>query len=194
MKNKSTRREFLELNAALLTSTTFAASGVSLVHAASRRDKYRVFSKGRIASLTLKNRLVRSATAEGASPKGQMNKDGLTMYEHLAAGGVGMIITGHMVAVRGGDAHENQTHIDDDRYISTLREIADVVHHNGADCKLIAQLSHAGPNGMVDPIAASEMPGRPNGKKPRTLSITEISDLIAQYSAAVRQGSIRKTP
>lgn len=184
MKRKSTRREFLEFNAAVLAGATFASAGADRVHVASRRDKYRIFSEGRIAGLQLKNRFVRSATAEGASPEGRMNRDGLRIYEQLARGGAGLIITGHMVAVHGGDAHENQTHIDEDRYIDTVKKIADTVHHYGAGCRVVAQITHAGPSGIVDPVAASDMPARPSGKKPRVLSAGEVEDLIRQFAAS----------
>ena len=41
------------------------------------RRGYRVFAEGRIAGLRTANRLVRSATAESASPDGCMSADGL---------------------------------------------------------------------------------------------------------------------
>lgn len=189
MKRKSTRREFLQSNAALLACGGCTLSGTQLLQADSRRDNYLIFSKGRIASLQLKNRLVRSATAEGASPEGRMSQDGLSMYECLARGGTGLIITGHMVALHGGDAHENQTHIDDDRYIDALKQISGIVHKNGADCRIFAQLSHAGPNGIIDPVAPSDLPARPGGKKPRILSRAEIGDLIAGFAASIRRAS-----
>lgn len=187
MKKQSTRREFLQSNAALLAGATIAAAGMEQSHAASRRDRYRVFSEGRIAELKLKNRLVRAATAEGASPEGRMNADGLRIYEQLARGGVGLIITGHIVAVHGGDAHENQTHIDEDRFVDAARQITETVHRHGANCKVVAQLTHAGPGGIVDPIAASEMPARPGGKTPRVVGASEIEDIVAQFAASVRR-------
>jgi hypothetical protein len=57
-----------------------------------------LFTPGRIGTLTLPNRLVRSATAErmvdaDGRPRPQLS----ALYEDLARGGVGLIITGHMV-------------------------------------------------------------------------------------------------
>ena len=187
MKRQSTRREFLQSNAALLACAGCALAGTERPQAGSRRDNYLVFSKGHIAGAQLKNRIVRSAAAEGASPEGLMSKDGLLIYERLARGGAGLIITGHMVAIRGGDAHQNQTHIDDDRYMDALKKIIETVHKNGAGSRTFAQLSHAGPNGIVDPVAPSEMQARAGGKKPRILSTTEIADMIAQFAASIRR-------
>ena len=58
-----------------------------------RRDAYKIFSEGRIANLTLKNRLVRSATANVAH-FGGVTDEILSVYQSLSEGGVGMIITG----------------------------------------------------------------------------------------------------
>jgi 2,4-dienoyl-CoA reductase-like NADH-dependent reductase (Old Yellow Enzyme family) len=187
MNRKSTRREFLQSNAVLLACAGCALGGTEQTQAGARRDNYLVFSKSQIAGLQLKNRLVRSAAAEGASPEGRMSKDGLAIFEKLAGGGAGLIITGHVVAVRGGDAHQNQTHIDDDRYVDALKTLTETVHRNGAGSRIFAQLSHAGPNGIIDPVAPSEMPAKAGGKKPRILSNAEIADLIEQFAASIRR-------
>jgi 2,4-dienoyl-CoA reductase-like NADH-dependent reductase (Old Yellow Enzyme family) len=107
------------------------------------------------------------------------------MHERLAEGGAVLIITGHMVAIHGGDAHQNQTHTDDDRYMGGLRKIAETVYKNGDCCRIFAQLSHAGPNGVLDPVAPSDMPMRPGGQKPRVLSTEEIADLIDRFAASI---------
>ncbi len=144
-----------------------------------------MFSEGRIAGLRTKNRLVRSATAEGASPDGRMNAEGLSIYERLAQGGAGLIITGHVVAARDGDIHANQTHLDDDRYLEAARAIAETVHRNGPGSKVVAQLSHGGPNALVDPIAPSDTGARRDGKAPRVLSASGIEDVVAQFAASI---------
>lgn len=68
-----------------------------------RRDTYKIFSPGKIANLTLKNRLIRSATGEaGATEDGRLRDGMLTLYKNLAEGGVGMIITGLMAVMPTG--------------------------------------------------------------------------------------------
>ncbi len=50
---------------------------------------------------SLKNRFVRSATAEpAATPDGVLTEAVFPVYEALAAGGVGRIITGHMYCAK----------------------------------------------------------------------------------------------
>jgi 2,4-dienoyl-CoA reductase-like NADH-dependent reductase (Old Yellow Enzyme family) len=160
------------------------AGGRQDAHAAQSAAEI-VFSEGRIGGLRLRNRLVRAATAEGASPLGKMTIPGLKIYHDLAIGGVGMIITGHMVAVPGGDAHGRQTHIDDDSFIETLRRIPETVHRAAGDCPVIAEISHAGRGGIVDPVAPSELAAPTGRTAPRVLSAAEIEQIIDYFVAAV---------
>jgi 2,4-dienoyl-CoA reductase-like NADH-dependent reductase (Old Yellow Enzyme family) len=183
---RKTRREFMELGtlgtAALALGT---AVGGSRAAGATESARRLVFSGGTIGTLGLKNRLIRAATAEGASPLGRMDLAGLKMYHELAKGGVGMIISGHMVAVPGGDAHGRQTHIDGEPFMDSLRRIPDTVHRTTADCRVIAQISHAGRAGIVDPVAPSEIPAPPGKSPPRVLSAAEIEEIIGHFVAAV---------
>jgi 2,4-dienoyl-CoA reductase-like NADH-dependent reductase (Old Yellow Enzyme family) len=114
-----------------------------------------------------------------------MSAEGLQIYERLARGGVGLTITGHMVAAPGGDVHANQTHIDHARFIEAARNIAVTVHRHGPACKVVAQLSHGGPNACVDPIAPSDVGARGDGRKPRVLSSREIEDVVARFAASI---------
>jgi 2,4-dienoyl-CoA reductase-like NADH-dependent reductase (Old Yellow Enzyme family) len=176
---KETRRQFLEAGAIGFAGVALGAS-VPFIAKAGQRSDYKVFSEGRIGRVRARNRLIRAATAEGASPGGRMNAQGLRIYESLAKGGIGTIITGHIVAARNGDATVNQTHLDDDRYVAAARNMVEVVRRSDPRCVIIAQLTHGGTGAMVDPVAPSELPGR----KVRVLSIREIQDIVAQFAAA----------
>jgi 2,4-dienoyl-CoA reductase-like NADH-dependent reductase (Old Yellow Enzyme family) len=180
---EKTRREFLELGAAGAAGATL--SGWAARSEASTDARAAVFSEGRIGRLRLANRLVRASTAEGASPNGRMNEAGLDIYRDLAAGGVGLILTGHMVAIAGGDAHDNQTHIHDDDQIPALRRITDTVHQTSPGCPVIAEISHAGQAGIVDPVVPSPIPVRPRGKEARVLSEADVEGLVTGFVAAV---------
>ncbi|MHA2247876.1 MAG: hypothetical protein ACXADY_23215, partial [Candidatus Hodarchaeales archaeon] len=60
-----------------------------------RRYNYRIFSEEKIGSLTLPNRLVRSATWDPSIlTKRKMTDEVLDLYQKIALGGVGLIITG----------------------------------------------------------------------------------------------------
>jgi len=193
-RKKPTRRKFLELT----TAGTAFASFEGCVHAATMspvsgakhnkansRKNYTLFSEGQIANVKLKNRLVRSATAEGASPEGRISEKGLHLYRRLAEGGTGLIITGHVVAVAAGDAHPFQTHIDGDTYIDSLAKIVETVHTADDKCKVIPEITHAGRSGIVDPVAPSETSSR--GNKPRVLSTAEVEDVVKQFADSIRR-------
>jgi 2,4-dienoyl-CoA reductase-like NADH-dependent reductase (Old Yellow Enzyme family) len=183
---RKSRREFVELGVLGTAGLALGAvaAGQPGAHAAQSATDT-VFTEGRVGSLRLKNRLVRAATAEGASPLGKMTIPGLKIYHDLAIGGVGMIITGHMVAVPGGDAHGRQTHIDADSFIEALARIPETVHRAAGDCPVIAEISHAGRGGIVDPVAPSESPAAPGRSAPRVLSSDEIEEMIDLFVAAV---------
>jgi 2,4-dienoyl-CoA reductase-like NADH-dependent reductase (Old Yellow Enzyme family) len=68
-----------------------------------RRDHYRLFSEGRIGSLVLPNRLVRSATWDPSilGPR-RMTEEVLAVYRRVAEGGAGLIITGDFSVVPAG--------------------------------------------------------------------------------------------
>jgi 2,4-dienoyl-CoA reductase-like NADH-dependent reductase (Old Yellow Enzyme family) len=186
---RTTRREFLEIGAAGAAGVALAPLAAERVAAYGADDAARsaIFSGSRIAGLELDNRLVRASTAEGASPDGRMSEAGLKIYRDLAAGGIGLILSGHMVAVRGGDAHANQTHIHDDGYLPALRRIADAVHDTAPGCPIVAEISHGGRAGITDPVAPSEVPSRGSAKPPRVLSAAEIEEVVGQYAAAVKR-------
>src|ERR1035438_9325328 len=79
---KVTRRTFLSLSAGAGLSI-LAGGGPSILVAAGER---RIFSSGRIGNLRLKNRLVRSATAENAWREGVMTDEGIAIYRALGQG------------------------------------------------------------------------------------------------------------
>ena len=85
------------------------------------RDEYKLFSPEKIAHLSIKNRLIRAATYEGAmTEEGRITPEILNLYNNLANGGVGAIITGHMTVAREGKAADRQTCIYDDSYIAEI--------------------------------------------------------------------------
>ena len=68
-----------------------------------RRDHYRLFSEATLGRLTLANRLVRSATWDpGLFYTRRMDDRTLGLYRQVAAGGVGLIITGDCSTVPEG--------------------------------------------------------------------------------------------
>jgi len=156
-----------------------------------RRDNYKLFSERKIANLTIKNRLVRSATYEGSMTEdGKVTSDMLKLYKNLAEGGVGTIITGHMAVRPEGKGHHRQTCIYDDSYIAEIAKIAELVHESGTDCKIIGELSYAGrqvlhDNNVAECVGPSDVPSPLLQKKARVLSIDDIQKIINYFADAI---------
>ena len=181
--SRNTRREFLLAASGVLP-------GVAALQVASKssRDSRLIFSEGRIASLRLKNRLVRSATAENAWRGTEMTEEGINLYRDLAAGGVGLIITGYMAVMHAGRSSDLQTRIDDDRFIEALRRIPTAVHKTRKDCKVVAQIAHAGMQGQVtEPVGPTTTPWPSTKAKPRALTTREVQETVANFAQAARR-------
>jgi len=171
----STRRQFL------LAAPALAAPGA-------RRDRYALFSQGRIASLRLKSRLVRSATAENAWRDAEMTDEGLNLYRNLAAGGVGLIITGYMAVTPEGRSSDLQTRICDDRFIAGLRKVASVIHQTNKACRVVAQIGHTGMQAQVsEPVGPTAVAWPQSKAKPRALSTAEVEAIVTSFAQAVRR-------
>ena len=82
-----------------------------------------LFTPGRIGNLELSNRLVRSATAEHmADSDGRPRSQLKQLYQELARGGVGLIVTGHMFVHLSGRTQPEMTGIYSDALIPSLAE------------------------------------------------------------------------
>ncbi len=141
--------------------------------------------------LSLRNRTVRSATAERFSdPRGVIESGLVGQYRSLAEGGVGLIITGHMFVREDGQAGACQTGIFSDDHIPGLRQLCDAVHEiEGA--KVVAQINHGGRQGsteiLPELIAPSPVPIRFTDTVPREVSVEEIFGLIQAFGDAARR-------
>ncbi len=111
-----------------------------------RRDHYKLFSEGRIGPLTLPNRLVRSATWDPSILRARkMRDDVLDLYRRVAAGGIGLIITGDFSAIPDGLLDEDPPRPGafayEDVRIEGYDRLVEMVHAVAPRCKIVAQLS-----------------------------------------------------
>ena len=149
-----------------------------------RRD---LFSPVLIGSLELKNRLVRSATAErlATEPAGQATPALAALYSGLARGGVGLIVTGHACVAAQGKAHPEMLGADSDELISGLRTLADAVHAEGG--RIALQINHGGrqcaAECVAQPVAPSAVPS-PSGATPREMTNDEIYAAVDAFARA----------
>lgn len=157
------------------------------------RSHYKVFSPGTIAGLTLKNRLVRSATFESCMTRdSRFTPKMQDLYRNLALGGVGMIISGHMAVMQQGKATPKQMCIADDSFIDDIAGVAETVHSVGNGCTIIGQLSHTGrqvlhDNREAECVGPSDVPSPILKKSPRMLSQLEVEHIVKRFvDAAVR--------
>ena len=130
-------------------------------------------------------RIVRSATFEGmADAEGRPTDKLCHMYEALAEGGTGIIITG-MIAVSRLEPHQHhQILLDDDSCIAPLMAVTQAVHAKGG--KIIAQIVLMGsaimvPEGenriIVSPSGIPDKIGRAQ-QESQALTIEQIQRLI----------------
>jgi 2,4-dienoyl-CoA reductase-like NADH-dependent reductase (Old Yellow Enzyme family) len=101
-----------------------------------------VFAPARLGPITLRNRIIKSATFEGKTP-GSLVSDGLIDF-HLAVaeGGVGMTTVAYCAVSPEGRTEMDQIYWRPEA-LSGLQKLTDAIHATGA--KVSAQIGHAGP-------------------------------------------------
>ncbi|MBW2430921.1 MAG: NADH:flavin oxidoreductase [Deltaproteobacteria bacterium] len=136
-----------------------------------------------IQNLTVKNRILRSATMENmANDQGFVTDALVNLYHDLALGGTGLIITGASAVEQRGRVWGHQTALWDDKYINGLAKIAEVIHLHGSKCKCAVQLHHGGMTGFGYSYGAKD-----SGYSLNDASETEIRKTIDAFAkAAIR--------
>ena len=150
-----------------------------------------LFEPIRINGMVLKNRFVRTATAERMSPpNGEFTREMIKLYTRLARGGVGLIITGHAYIHPLGKADRRMTGIDKDSLIPKLKKLVKEVHK--FKTKIVMQINHCG--GMRDKDVGEETPIGPSTVEYEQLRITsremdpkEIEEVIDLFAQAARR-------
>jgi 2,4-dienoyl-CoA reductase-like NADH-dependent reductase (Old Yellow Enzyme family) len=151
-----------------------------------------LFSPAKIGNCELRNRLVHSATYEAmAAENGEVTDQLLKRYTNLAAGRTGLIIPGHMYALKSGRAHTRQTGIHSDDLIMGLKKLTNAVHQHGS--KIVFQITHAGrqttrhATGQV-PIGPSSVGRDPiNFVKPREMTVDDILEVTQAFGRAANR-------
>lgn len=151
-----------------------------------------VFEPAKLGNFTTKNRFVRSATRDGyADDHGHVTDELLAIYEKLAQGGVGTIITGHAYVTDVEQSRQpGQMGIYDDSCIPGYRRLTEAVHRY--DSRIVMQIScigaqtfSSGENKLIwGPSAVAD---NATGIIPKEMSLQEIDLLKNSFgSAALR--------
>lgn len=145
-----------------------------------------LFSEGSIKGITLKNRIIRSATWEGMCDGEGNPSERLTgLYRTLCRGGVGLIVTGYAYVRADGKEMPGTMGIDSDDRIPALGNLTRAVHEEGG--RIFCQLFHAGGRAStketgVRPVAPSEIKDATARDLPRAMNGREIEDLVAAFA------------
>ena len=150
----------------------------------------RLFEPARLGGLDVRNRILRSATAERRADKNGYPTEALAaFYEDLARGGAGTIITGMMPVLKDDTGVPNRLALYEDAQISPIRTLTDCVHAAGA--KIAAQLVQTGANaafqegGIIWGPSAVEHPVYHT--VPKEMTREEIHLLVTAFGAAARR-------
>ena len=150
-----------------------------------------LFQPVSLAGMTLRNRLMRSATAERRSEvDGTPRPDLAAMMAQLAGGGVGLIALGHTFVRPDGKASPGMAGLWRDDQVPAFARVAQAAKAKGA--AIAVQINHGGRQAnpsltggeLIGPSAVALSEDAP---APRAVSEAEIAHLIEAYGQAARR-------
>jgi 2,4-dienoyl-CoA reductase-like NADH-dependent reductase (Old Yellow Enzyme family) len=150
-----------------------------------------LFEPADIGNSKLKNRFVRSATWEGiAEENGHLNDKIFKLYENLAKGGAGAIITGYAYVLENEQPSPRMFGAYDDSFIEDYKKLTDIVHKN--DSKIILQLVYGGSFTWFD-VGEREIWGpsavlnKISGVTPKEMTKEDIKTLVKAFGLASKR-------
>ena len=150
-----------------------------------------LFDKTKLLNMDMKNRFIRGALWEElADEKGHMTQDLSTIYEELAKGGVGTIITGYAFVTEDEQPNPGMMGIYDDSFISEYKAFTDKIHNLGAN--IIMQIVYGGfmTNFNVDERTIwgpSTIQNEVTGTWSKEISREEIKYLVSAYADGAKR-------
>ena len=149
----------------------------------------KIFEPTMLGTCQLKNRLIRSATFEGmADHQGHPLPEYRRLYQELASGGVGGIITGFAyISPEGKAMQAGQVGIDCEEMIEYFLPITREVHRYS--CKIFMQLAHTGRQTRKnetgqDVWGVSNKKSLYFGGSPQELSTKQVYSLVKRFAEA----------
>ena len=148
-----------------------------------------LFKETKISGISVKNRIIRSATHDGLADENGAPSDKLiAKYEFLAKNEAGCIITGYAAVSRNGvSPYPRMMKIFDDGVIDKYKELTDAVHRHGTP--VILQIAHCGRQTSskaigMQKVAPSDVLHAFYPDKAKVLTESEIYQIIDDFVAA----------
>ncbi|MHB8681786.1 MAG: oxidoreductase [Acidimicrobiales bacterium] len=140
------------------------------------------FEPARLGPLTLRNRIVKAATFEGASPRGRVTDDLIAFHRRVAAGGAALTTVAYLAVAPEGRTDRHCIVLSPE-VVPDLRRLTDAVHEKGALAS--AQLGHAGPvanpRSNRAPALAPSAGWTPMGTRLRSVSEGDMDRIVEDY-------------
>ena len=92
--------------------------------------------------MKLRNRIIKAATFEGATPDALVSERLIAFHRAVAEGGAGLSTVAYLAISPEGRTHKEQIYLRE-AALPGLRRLTDAVHEAGA--AIAAQIGHAGP-------------------------------------------------
>ena len=141
-----------------------------------------VFTPAKLGPVTLRNRIIKSATFEAASPNSLVTDDLIEFHRLPAAGGVGMTTVAYLAVTPGGRTQGPVIWWRPEA-IPGLCSLTEAIHAEGA--AVSAQIAHAGP--VADARSnKTEALAPMTSKHARGATRDDIADIVAAHATAAR--------
>lgn len=148
-----------------------------------------LFEPAKINSLELKNRIIRSAAwMNAAEESGRINQQTLQIYENLAKGGAGLIITGYAYILQEEKPNPHMLGIYNDELIEEHKKLTSIVHQH--DAKVALQIVYGGsasthPEADTMPfVGPSAVENRMTGITPKEATVADYKRITQAYGDA----------
>jgi len=163
----------------------------------------KLFEPGYIGCIKTRNRIIKSGAGMFIWHEDDvhMREEVKSYYEHMARGGVGLIIVeAPVIDYPWGTRRRARYRMDDDKYIEGMRELVEVIHRH--NCPTFMGMNHDGP--WQTHLTAEPKPifeGPPVGSSPtwwknendfhneppRALTVSEIEGIVNKFASAAER-------
>jgi 2,4-dienoyl-CoA reductase-like NADH-dependent reductase (Old Yellow Enzyme family) len=141
-----------------------------------------VFSPAKLGPLTLRNRIIKAATFEAATPEALATDDLINYHRRPAAGGLGMTTVAYLAVSPGGRTQGKVIWMRPEA-VPGLQRLTDAIHAEGA--AISAQIAHAGPVADAQSNGAEALAPM-TGKRFRGATRDDIETVIEGHASAAR--------